>query len=146
MGMGFRIFFVGEDGSLQRISLARYERLYRKDSKECLPRYADKRVRCAMVVLDVEDRKPQSIARIDCSLVPFDSEGRVDLKEWEKRSQLVGYFLDLPIEEQSQDKIIDAQSLFAKKRYEREAKWSLTPEIEQAIEAAIFGSNSGFYS
>lgn len=146
MGMGFRIFFVDEDGSLQRISLARYERLYRKDSKERLPRYADKQVRCAMVVLDVEDRKPQSIAWIDCSIVPFDSEGRVDLKEWEKRSQLVGYFLDLPIEEQSQDKIIDAQSLFAKKRYEREAKWSLTPDIEQAIEAAIFGPNSGFYS
>jgi len=142
MGIGFRIFFVDEDDSLERISLARYERLYRKDSKERLPRYAGKHVRCAMIALDLEDRKPQSITWVDCSIVPFDTEGRLDFKEWEKRSQLIGYFLDLPIEEQRQDKIIDAQSLFAKKRYEREAKWSLTPEIEQAIEAAIFGPNS----
>lgn len=127
MGMGFRIFFVDEYDSLERISLAQYERLCRKDSKDRLPQYAGKRVRCAMVVLDVEDRNPQSITWIDCYKIPFDAEGGVDLEEWEKRRQLVGYFLDLPVEEQGPKKIIDARSLFAKKRYEREARLPLTP-------------------
>lgn len=144
MGMGFRIFFIDDDDSLERISLAQYERLCRKHSKDRLPQYAGKRVRCAMVVLDVEDRKPQSITWIDCCKIPFDAEGGVDLEEWEKRGQLVSYFLDLPVEEQGPEKIIDARSLFAKKQYEREAKWSLTPEIEQAIEETIFGRSTGF--
>ena len=144
MGLGFRIFFVNDDDSLQRTSLAKYERLYREDSNERLPQYAGKRVRCAVVVLLLEDRKPQSIARIDCNRILFDTEGRVDLKEWESHAQLIGHFLDIPIAEQDQDNVIDAQSVFARKRYKREAKWPLTPEIEGAIEEAIFGSGTDF--
>ena len=144
MGLGFRVFFINDDDSLQRISLAKYERLYREDSNEQLPQYAGKRVRCALVVLLLEDRKPQSIAWIDCNRILFYAEGRVDLKEWESHAQLISYFLDFPIKEQDQDNVIDAQSVFARKRYKREAKGDLTPEIEQAIEEAIFGGGTGF--
>ena len=144
MGFGFRVFFVNDDDSLKRISFARYERLTRKALNERLPEYAGKKARCALVVLNVENRKPQSIARIDCHRIPFDVEGRVDWKEWENQARLISHFITLPGVEKSQDTIIDASSVFAQKRYEREAKWSLTPEIEQAIEKAIFGSGADF--
>jgi hypothetical protein len=144
MGVGHRVFIVNDDDSLQRISLAKYERLYQEDSQERLLQYAGQRVRCALVVLFLEERKPQSITWIDCHRIPFNTEGRVDLKEVENHARSIGGFLDLPIEERKRDKIIDAHSVFARKRYEREAKWSLTPELEQAIEMAIFGSNPGF--
>lgn len=144
MGLSFRIFIIDDDDGLQRISLAKYERLFQEDSKERLPQYAGKRVRCALVVLLLEDRKPQSIAWIDCNRILFDTEGRMDLKEWEGHAQLISHFLDFPIKEQDQDNVIDAQSVFARKRYKREAKWPLTPEIERAIEEAIFGSGTDF--
>ena len=144
MGLGYRVFIVNDDGSLHRIPFAKYERLYREDSQERLLEYAGQRVRCALVILLVEEREPQSIAWIDCHRIPFNCEGRVDLKEVENRVLSIGGFLDLPIEKQKRDKIIDAHSVFARKRYEREAKWSLTPELEQAIEKAIFGSNPGY--
>ena len=52
--------------------------------------------------------------------------------------------LVLPFSEPKRNKIIDAYGVFAKRRYEWEAKWSLTPEIEQAIEEAVFGTSSDF--
>ncbi len=144
MGLGYRVFIVNDDDSLQRIPFAKYDRLYREDSREQLLQYAGQRVRCALVMLLVEEREPQSIAFIDCHRIPFDAEGRVDLKEMENHVRSISGFLDLPIEKRGRDKIIDAHGVFARKRYEREAKWSLTPELEQAIEEAIFGGNSGF--
>lgn len=68
MGLGYRVFIVNDYDSLQRISLAKYERLYREDSQERLLEYAGQKVRCALVILLVEERKPQSIAWIDCHL------------------------------------------------------------------------------
>ena len=144
MGLGYRVFIVNDDDSLQRIPFAKYDRLYREDSQEQLLQYTGQRVRCAFVILLVEGRKPQSIAFIDCHRIPFNAAGRVDLKEVEDYARSIGGFLDLPVEKRKRDKIIDAHSVFARKRYEREAKWSLTPELEKAIEKAIFGSNPGF--
>ncbi len=144
MGLGHRVFIVNDDDSLQRISLAKYERLYQEDSQERLLEYAGQQVRCALVVLFLEERKPQSITWIDCHRIPFNAEGRVDLKEWENQSRRFVNSLDLPIREPKRSKIIDAHGVFARKRYEWEAKWSLTPELEQAIEDAIFGSSTDF--
>ena len=144
MGQGFRVFFIDDDDSLQRISFAKYERLYQEDSNERLPQCAGKSVRCALVVLLLEDRKPQSIVWIDCNRIIFDAKGGVDLKELENHAQLISHFLDLPIEEQDQNNVIDAQGVFARRRYKREAKWDLTPEIKRSIEEAIFGGGTGF--
>ena len=144
MGLGYRVFIVNDDDSLQRISFAKYERLCREDTPEQLLQYAGQRVRCALVVLLIEERKPQSIVWIDCHRIPFNAKGQVDLKEWENQGRQIVHFLDLPINEPKRDKIIDAHGVFARKRYEREAKWSLTPEIEQAIDEAVFGSSTNF--
>ena len=43
MGIGHRVFIVNDDDSLQRIPLAKYERLYQEDSQERLLQYAGQR-------------------------------------------------------------------------------------------------------
>ena len=144
MGLGFRVFIVNDDDSLQRISLAGYERLFREDSNERLVQYAGKQIRCALVVLHVENRKPQSIARIECNRIPLNARGEVDLKEWVDQARLITDYLHYSDNEEKQDKIIDANKIFAQRRHERESRWSLTPGIERAIEDAIFGNNTGF--
>ena len=50
-GLGFRIFFIDDNDSLKRISMAQYERLFRRERGECLKQYTGKRVCCAIVVI-----------------------------------------------------------------------------------------------
>ncbi len=82
MGIGVRTFLIDDNDSLQRFSMARLNKLLRFGSKETLPQYAGKRIRCAMVFLEIVDRRPVSIRNIDCFVIPFDAKGRVDKKEW----------------------------------------------------------------
>jgi len=143
MGLGFRVFFVDENDSLRRVSLAQYESLFRGDPGARLPEYAGKRVRCAVVVLNVEERKPQSIAWIDSLIVPFDDEGKIDAGEMERRARNAWELFEPLVEEEDiSEKIIDVRRYFEKKRYDQECKWVPTPEIEGVIYKAIFGQDS----
>ena len=82
MGIGFRVFLIDDNDSLQRLSMARYQRLIDGELGERLPQYAGKRVRCAMVYLEVEGRTPQSIIRIDYTIMPLDEKvGSIDRKK-----------------------------------------------------------------
>jgi len=137
MGTGFRIFLVDDDDSLHRLPMARYQRLRRREPGESLPRYAGKRVRCAMVVLEVVGRRPISMIHIDYYMLAFDDEGRIDPAELEKEARLAVEALP-PIDEEKSERVIDARTHFAKRRYEHEFKWTPTPEIQAAIVSEIF--------
>ncbi len=139
MGLTLRIFLVDNDDSIQRLALARYERLLRPDPDECLPQYAGKRVRYALVVVDLAKRKPLEIQRIQYSMLSFDSIGRIDRAEQEKEARLAMQVQPpLTIYGDSRQ-VIEARHRFAKKRYDNEYKWEPTPEIEAAIIDAVFG-------
>jgi hypothetical protein len=145
MGIGFRVFLINEDDSLQRLPVTSYERLLDGEPGERLLKYAGKRVRCAMVSLKVRGRKPQSIIRIDYHFLSFDVEGRIDKSEQDKEMRLIAEFISPIIptifEEEGSVKIVDARSQFAEKRYKQEFRWLPSPEIEEAIMIAIFGHN-----
>ena len=144
VGIGFRVFLVNDNDTLHRVSMARYQRLLDDACGERLLEHAGKRVRCALVILDVERRKPQSVIRIDYHIIAFDEEGRIDKTEQEKELRLASEFmspLSTMFEAEHKGKILDARSQFAKKRYENEFKWSPTPEIEDAIITSIFGKD-----
>ncbi len=84
MGIGCRVFLIGDNDSLQRIPRLRLARLLRFDRRETLQEFGGKRVRCAMVFLEVAGRQVLSINNVDYFLLPFDDKGRIDKKEWEK--------------------------------------------------------------
>ena len=137
MGIGYRVFFFDENDGLRPISMARYNRLRRREPGERLEEYARKRVRCALVILGVEGRKPIGIEHVDYMIVPFDGEGRLDATELERRAKLAVQSLP-PYMHDEEGHLIDARSRFARKRYEREFTWKPTPDIQAAIVAAIF--------
>ena len=138
MGTGCRVFFLDDKDSLERIAMARLNRLLRFDQRESLPQYAGKRVRCAMVFVEVEGRQVLAIQNIQCSILTFDASGRLDKKEWERGMHL-GMELFPPIQDEEYPKqVIDAHHRFAKRRYEHEFKWMPTRKVEAAIVAAIF--------
>jgi hypothetical protein len=139
MGTGVRVFVIDDDGSLKRIPMARYERLRRHEPEGRFPEYAGRRVRCAMVLLQVAGRVPLSIERIDYYLLPFDDGGFIDTTEEEKEARLAVEILPAIGYEERSGQVINARRQFAKRRYEHEFKWRPTPAIQAAIVAAIFG-------
>ncbi len=138
MGVGCRIFLVGDNDSLQRISMVRLTRLLRFDRREILQQYAGKRVKCAMIFLQVAGREVLSIRDVDYFLLPFDDKGRIDKKEWEKAMRLGVDLLPPILDETHPNKVIHAQHRFAKRRYEHEFKWKPSRKVEDAIVAAVF--------
>jgi hypothetical protein len=141
MGIGIRVFLVDDNDSLQRISMARLDRLLHFDRRESLPQYAGKRIRCAMVFLEVEARQVQAIRNIDYFLLQFNYKGRIDKKEWEKGMRLGMDLLPSLLNEEHPKQVINASHRFAKRRYEHKFKWKPSRKVEDAIVAAIIQFN-----
>ena len=138
MGIGCRILLIDDNDSLHRIPMSRLERLLHFDRVESLPLYAGKRVRFAMVFVDVAGRQVLSIRNIDYFVLPFNDKGRIDKKEWEKGLRLGLELLPPLLNDQHPKQIVDARHRFAKRRYEHEFKWRPSRKVEEAIVAAIF--------
>jgi hypothetical protein len=139
MGLGTKIFIVKEDDSLERLTLKRYTRLLKRHPDERLMQFAGKRIRYALTVLEMMNRKPIKILMVEYSVLTFDSEGRLDISEREKATRLVIDMLEPIASEKKSTQVIDAKHKFAKKRFDEHYLWKPTPEIKVAIEAAIFG-------
>ena len=58
MGLSIRVFIVEDDDSINRLPLAQYERLLKRDPNESLPKYAGRRIRYALIVVDLVNRRP----------------------------------------------------------------------------------------
>ena len=139
MGTGLRVFLVEDDGQVKRISVKRFQKLVDGvQDVEPLPEYAGQRLRIAFVTLEVEAGRPVAIERIDRAILVFDGTGRVDRKQEQKQGRLAVGSLSWPMPEPSEKSVIDARSRFAKKIIAHQYSWRLTPDVEEAIEKAIF--------
>jgi len=138
MGMGCRLFLIDENGSPQRLSMARLDRLLRFDRRETLPQYAGKRIRCAMAILEVTGSQVWTIRHIDYFILPFDAKGRIDKKEWTRGVRIALELMPSVLREDHPEQVIDARHRFMKKRYEHEFKWKPSQKMEEEIVAAIF--------
>jgi hypothetical protein len=139
LGTSLRIFLLNDDGSLEHLPLAKFERLRQGDLKEFLPQYAGKRVRYTLVVVEMENRRPVDIAMVRYSYLYFDSKGRIDPVERDKQATLAVNMVPPSPQEGQIGAVITAHHRFAKKHYERRYTWMPTPEIVESIAAAIFG-------
>jgi len=145
MGIGLRIFIVNDDGTLKRLALARYERLLDGDTNERLAEYAGKRVRYALIAVDLVNRKPVGVLHTEYGVLCFDSKGHIDATEQGKEWKLGVEMAPPLITEPNPGKVINVQHRFARKRYEDEYKWTPSPAIEEAIMKAIFGKGRKTY-
>jgi hypothetical protein len=92
-----------------------------------------------MVVLDLLDREPVEILRIDYAFLKFDSKGRIDQSEKKNEARLAMESLSSVGQEQESEHLIDARHLFARKRYSDRYKWEPSPELEEKIIDTVFG-------
>ena len=137
MGIACRVFLVDDNDSLQKISMARLDRLLHFVRAESLPQYSEKRVRCAMVFVEVAGKRVLGIRNIDYFLLTFDDKGQIAKKEWEEGMRLGMELLPFIPDGEHPRQIVNAQHRFAKRRYEHEFKWKPSPKVEEAIVAVI---------
>ena len=139
MGLSIRIFIVEDDDTIKRLPLALYERLRKRDPNKRLLEYAGKRVRYALIVVDLFNRRPIEIVKDEFGFLFFDDEGRLKVSELEKEESLAFDMLAHLSPDQTNGRVIDAQHKFARKRYFDKYRWEPTDEIIAAIGEAIFG-------
>jgi len=124
MGFGFRIFLIDEADHLIRIAATRFDRLRNRDPKECLLQFKNSRIRYAMVMLELENRKPISIARNDYGYLALDSDGRLDQDFLDDENiTAMSMIPPIPLPGESPN-IIRAGDKFAQKRFKNEFTWS----------------------
>ena len=139
MGISIRIVLLNEDDSLRRLPLTTFGRLLDRDPDVQFREYAGKRVRCAEVAIQLENRQPVAALRSLYFILPFDSEGMVDAAEQIRERRLGADLLAPLILERRSQKVIDAEHRFTKKRFEREFRWIPTPEVERAMMSTALG-------
>jgi len=139
MGLSIRVFIVEDDDSIIRLPLAQYERLLKRDPNESLPKYAERRIRYALIVVDLVNRRPIEIVRDQFGFLDFDDEGRLKIAEQGKMESLAYDMLAPILSDQTNSRVIDARHKFAKKSFLDKFSWTPTDEIIAAIAKAIFG-------
>ena len=121
MGFGIRVFYFDE-GKIARIPFQKFDRMNDRNTVEALPEHAGKRLRCAMVLLNVENRKPVSVRHIDYLVMPLDSHGRVDHEEVLRSAS----FLIGPPERSTDEaarKVIEFRP-YLSKHYREKCRWT----------------------
>ena len=104
-------------------------RLLKRSSDERLLKYAGKRVRYALIVVDLVNRRPIEVVRDEFAYLDFDEEGRFKEPEHEKEESSALDMLDFFSLEQQDKRVIDARHKFARKRYFDKNRWEPTDEI-----------------
>jgi hypothetical protein len=85
MGLSSRRFLIASDGVIYRISSKRFDRMLRNPADEPLPIFANQRIRCADLVIELIDRVPSSVCRETFAILEFDHLGRLDTGRFEKQ-------------------------------------------------------------
>ena len=139
MGLSIRVFIVEDNDSIKRLPLAKYERLLKRSSDVRLLKYAGKRIRYALLVVDLVNRRPIEIVRDQFGFLDFDDEGRLKIVEQGNMESLAYDMLAPILSDQTNSQVINARHKFAKKSYLDKFSWEPTDEIIAAIAKAIFG-------
>ena len=132
MNIGIRVFLVENDGSLRPLPVRRFDGLLRGET--LFPEYAGKKMRYAMISVELDNRKAVEIVRADYGFVSFDACGRLDEKDMARQMRQVANTLSVPGQESN---FIDLRPQIAQQRYRAEFKWTPTAAEITAIERAV---------
>jgi len=136
LGIGVRAFIVSDD-SVNRIPCAKLERMEHGDENETLPEYAGQRIRLAVAVVRMKDRRPMEIVGIDYHKVSIDQDGRLDQQERKEMLWDAMASVDFGAGRTASN-VIDATSMFARKRFRTKYEWNPTQKERNRIHQLIF--------
>jgi len=143
MGLTSRRFLIDKDGVIYRMSNKRFERMVRNPENELIPDFANQRIRCADLVIELVDRQPAEVCRETFAILEFDHRGCLDTGKFEKQQvALVDAMLEpMLTDRKATSNIIDASQRFVAQG----GTWAPTKALRGQIEKAalnIFKCNS----
>jgi hypothetical protein len=136
MANSLRVFLVHDDDSVERIALARFERLVgRRDLSERWPEHAGKRLRYALLYLKTEDGEMQ-VVYTEFAFLDIDAEGRHSAEAYKRSIQDAMNMLGGLYKFSDASNVVGEQA-FRQRRYKVEHKWEPSPATIEALREAL---------
>jgi hypothetical protein len=137
MDIGFRVFFLQEDGSLRNIPWPTYVSLYFGFPSVRFPEYSGRAVKCVHVVVELEERAPVSILESIFFITHFNMDGGIDQEKKVERQQLATNMRGAIPGRREANGVIDMRPKLSEKRYDHEFRWAPTTEETQDLERQV---------
>ena len=93
--MSFRARAMFVDGDrIIRVPLPRLDRLFPGDPNETMPEWAYRRMKCALVYVEIVKRKPVAVIKVDHTILAFGPDGQLDQAELHREGALAAEMLE----------------------------------------------------
>ena len=126
MDIGFRMFFLKDDGSLRSIPWPMFIGLYFDFPSISFPEYAGRRIKSVHTVIELENKAPIQILESLFFITHFDSTGKMDQKKKVERQRLTTAMGKSRPDEAAPGGVIDLRPRLSERRYDHEFRWSPT--------------------
>jgi hypothetical protein len=134
MGIGVRSFLVDDAGQVSRIPWSRMTRLFRGLPTQEFHELRGSPVRCAVVFLEYENRRPARILRTEFSVLYIDDNGSLDSEAQSQQLRLIGQCLDDTLAVGGErGNVVDIRPHLARKQYRERFEWTPTEDVLEAI-------------
>jgi hypothetical protein len=134
MGIGVRSFVVNDDGSVSRVPWRRMSRLFQGEPTQEFRMHSGKPVRCAIVFLEFENRRPTRILRTEFNVLYIDEAGGLDSEAQSQQLRLIGQSLDDTLALGGSDgNVVDMRPRLARKKLREKFEWTPTEDVLDAI-------------
>ena len=141
MGISIRHLLVDQNDDIYRVTNRFFEKLLNKSPGAVLPQFSGRRVRCAEVVVQMDNYQPIGVVRVAYYYVDFDARGCLDRDRIMQDAALQMEAAMGNIIPRRSARVIEASSRFAARRRDHEVVWTPRAELEKAIYDAALGFN-----
>jgi hypothetical protein len=140
VALSSRRFLVAPDGSLYRLTNAKFDRMLRDPNGPAVPTFAGQRVRMAELVVERAGRAPLRVVRSTFAVLRFDDGGRMDSarflkQQWARAESALDRGLDALDSQDSQDNFLGAAVVFVA----HGGAWKPSRVLERALDDAALG-------
>ena len=134
MGIGVRSFVVDDDGGVSRIPWHRMVRLFQGKPTQEFAERSGRPVRCAIVFLEFENRRPRRILRTEFNILHLDDDGGLDPEAQSQQLRLIGQCLDCgAIPSRAPDNVLDMRPRLARKQLRDKFEWTPSEDVLEVI-------------
>lgn len=142
MGIGVRFYVWDENKGFKKHSMKGFDNSFRGLPNTDLIEYAGKRVKFVLVYLELENRKPIEIVRIEREMLTVDDDGKFNQDELHETMRLSMQTLDTPEYtrwlDDADSNVIWSSGIFAKRKLKDLYSWELSDDQLDQLSRAIF--------
>ena len=134
MGIGVRSFVVDDDGSVNRVAWQRMVRLFQGKPTVEFAERSGRPIRCAIVFLEFQNRRPRRILRTEFNILHLDDQGALDPEAQSQQLRLIGQCLDCAAPRATAaGNLLDSRPRLARKQLRDKFEWTPSEDVLEVI-------------